>query len=197
MKESKTLLEIGIYLNNRVKELAFDDFFHFFMDCLTNGTRLANDKEVSEILYDAIDYGNFYVPANINTSKFTIQSLLIIADSNIKPMYSKEKLAKEIGIHEQTLNEWLKVFDETLYLKIFDERKLTFENLYLIMVSLGFTESKKILKRSELIERCELKSSELKKNLPINIRLQFEKFIKYPPIFSNQVLEFIDVELLD
>src|SRR5690606_12264245 len=103
MRESKTLLEIGIYLNNRVKELAFDDFFHFFWDCLSNGKRLANDKEVSEILYDAIEYGNFYVPSNIDTSKFTIQSLLTIADSNIKPMYSKERLASEIGIHEQTL----------------------------------------------------------------------------------------------
>ncbi|PWI29990.1 hypothetical protein DI383_09570 [Flavobacteriaceae bacterium LYZ1037] len=197
MKESKTLLEIGIYLNKRVKELAFDDFFHFFMDCLSNGARLANDKEVSEILYDAIDYGNFYVPTDINTAKFTIHSLLIIADYNIKPMYSKEKLAREIGVHEQTLNEWLRVFDETLYLKVFDERKLTFENLYLIMVSLGFTESKKILKRSELAKKCKLKSSELKKNLPEHIRFPFEKFMKYPPIFSNQVLEQLDVELLD
>ena len=72
MRDSKTLLEIGIYLNNRVKELAFDDFFRFFLDCFSNGKRLANDKEVSKILYDAIEYGNFYVPSNIDTSKFTL-----------------------------------------------------------------------------------------------------------------------------
>jgi len=197
MRESKTLLEIGIYLNNRVKELAFDDFFHFFWDCLSNGKRLANDKEVSEILYDAIEYGNFYVPSNIDTSKFTIQSLLTIADLNIKPMYSKERLASEIGIHEQTLNEWLKVFDKPLYSRLFNERKLTFENLYSIMISLGFTESKKILKRGELSNRVNLKSSVLKKNLPELMQVQFEKFIKYPPVFSNQVLKLMDAELLD
>jgi hypothetical protein len=197
MKESKTLLEIGIYLSRRVKELAFDDFLHFLMDCIFDGSRLANDKEVSEILYDAIEYGNFYVPSSVNTSKFTIQSLLTIADSNIKPMYSKQRLAKEMGIHEQTLNEWLKVFDKPLYSRLFNERKLTFENLYSIMISLGFTESKKILKRVELSKRINLKSSELKKNLPEHMQVQFEKFIKYPPVFSNYVLKLMDAELLD
>ena len=52
-------------------------------------------------------------------------------------MYSKERLASEIGIHEQTLNEWLKVFNKPLYSRLFNERKLTFENLYSIMISLS------------------------------------------------------------
>jgi hypothetical protein len=197
MKTSKTLLEIGVYLNSRVKELAFEDFFHFFMDCLSNGTRLANDKEVSEILYDTIEYGDFFVPAHINTSKFTTQSLITIADSNIKPMYSKEKLAEEMGIHEQTLNDWLKIFDQSLFLNLFDQRKLSFQNVYHIMLSLGFDESVKILKRSELAERCNLKSSEIKKNLPKKLLAPFDKFIKYPPVFSNQILTFFDAQLLD
>lgn len=197
MKKSKTLLEIGVYLNSRVKELAFEDFFHFFMDCLSDGTRLANDKEVSEILYDTIEYGDFHVPAKINTSKFTIQSLITIADSNIKPLYSKEKLADEMGIHEQTLNDWLKVFDLPLFSNLFDKRKLSFQNIYHIMLSLGFDESVKILKRSELAERCNLKSSEIKKNLPKKMLVPFNKFIKYPPVFSNQVLSFFDADLLE
>src|SRR5690606_40007543 len=105
--------------------------------------------------------------------------------------------ASEIGIHEQTLNEWLKVFDKPLYSRLFNERKLTFENLYSIMISLGFTESKKILKRGELSNRVNLKSSVLKKNLPELMQVQLDRFIKYPPVFSNQVLKLMDAELLD
>ena len=197
MKEPKTIIEIVTYLNKRVKELAFDDLFHFFKDCIIIGHRLANDKEVSEILYDTIEFSNFYVPSNIDPSKFTIQSLLTIVDSNIKPLYSKERLAKEIGIHEQTLNEWLKTFDETLYLRLFNERKLTFKNSYRIIDSLGFTKSKKILTRGELSKKCNLKSSELKKSLPRDMNLIFKQFIKYPPVFSNKVLNHLDIEFLD
>ena len=150
MKESKSLLEIGIYLNSSVKELAFEGFFHFFMDCLSNSTRLANDEEVSKILYDAIEFGGLFIPNGIHTSKFTVQSLLTIADSNFKPTYCKERLAQELNIHEQTLNNWLKAFDKPLYFKLLNERKLSFKNLYQIMVSLGFTLSTEVLKRSEL-----------------------------------------------
>lgn len=193
---SKTLLEIGEYINPKVKELAFNDLFHFILDLIFDGTRLANDKEVSEILYEAIEYGGLYIPEGINTSKFTVQSLLLIVDSNYKPTYTKEKIAKELKIHEQTLNKWLEVFDKDLFLELFNKRKLTYSNLYMIMNSLGFTESEEILNRNDLSRKCKLKSSELKKNLSDELLEQYNKFIKYPPIFSNQVLAFFEEDLI-
>ncbi len=194
MRESKSILEIGTYLNSRVKELAFENVFHFLMDCISNGTRLANDKEVSEILYDTIKFGGLYIPKGINTSKFTIKSLLIIADSNFKPTYCKERLAKELKVHEQTINKWLMAFDEDLYSLLYNERKLTFYNLYQIMIALGLDKSRKILARKELCKRCNLKSSDLKRELPRELEKYYEKFIKYPPVYSNQVLDFFDQE---
>jgi len=197
MKKSKSLLEIGAYLNVRVKELAFDNVFHFLGDCLANSTRLANDEEVSQILFETIEYGGLYVPKGIDTNRFTFERLLMIADSNFKPSYCKEKLAIEVGVHEQTINKWLNIFDNALYSKLYNERKLTFLNLFQIIDSLGLSDdSSEILSRKDLSNRCNLKPSELIKNLPPELLKKYKKFIKYPPVFSNQVLEFFEVELI-
>lgn len=197
MKEPKPLLETIAYLNIRIKELAYNNFYSFFKDCLFDGERLANDKEVSEILYDAIEHANYKIPFDLDTSKFTIDSLLTIADFNLQPESCKEKLAEEFNIHEQTLNNWLETFDSYLYSKVYGSRKLSFREVYEITDSLGFTRYSEILRRSDLCKRCSMMSSELQKNLPKHLRMQFKKFIKYPPIFSNQVLKYFDAELLD
>ncbi len=194
---SKTLLEIGMYLNPKVKELAFIDVFHFIYDLISDGKRLANDEEVSEVLYDAIQYSGLCVPNNINTSKFTVDGLVRIVDANYKPTYCKEKVANELKVHEQTINKWLEVFNKELFLELFNERKLTYTQLYQLLESLGFNKSRVILSRSELCERCKLKSSELKKNLPDELLEKFNQFLKYPPVYSNQVLEFFEEELIN
>lgn len=193
---SKSLIEIGLFLEPKVKELAFDDIFHFLMDLVSDGKRLANDKEVSEILYEAIEYSGLDVPSGLNTSKFTIEGLLIIVDVNFIPSYSKDSLAIEFGIHKQTFNKWLETFNYELYVNLEYTRQLSFSQLYMIIVALGFNKSKCILSRKELSERCNLKSNELKRELPNELLIPYEKFIKYPPIFSNQILDFFDVDLL-
>lgn len=193
MKTPKTVFEIILFLNLRVQELAFSNVFEFFIEILKDHVRLANDQEVSEILYDTIEYGGLFVPDDVPTETFTISSILKIADANYKPKYCKERLAKELNVHEQTINKWLQNFDEDLYQQLHKKRKLTFFNLYQIIFALGFNEHQTVLNRRELLTIGDIKSSDLKKELPEELSRIYQKFLKFPPIFSLQVLDFYGI----
>lgn len=108
---------------------------------------MVNDSETSQILYDTVKYGGLFIPQEIGSSKFTVESILRIVDTNFKPTYCKERLAQELNIHEQTINSWIKVFAEDLYIQLCDKRKLSFYNLYQIMIALRLVESRTILTR--------------------------------------------------
>lgn len=193
MNNPKNILEISLYLDTRVRELAFANIFEFFLEIIRNTDRLANDSETSEIIYDTINYGGFFVPGDVPKDRLTLPSLLKIADANYKAEYCKERLAQEWNIHEQTLNKWLKYFDNDLYHALHNKRKLSFLNAYEIFIALGIDSFKTILSRKNLCQICKVSSSDMKRELPNELAQSFNHFIKFPPVFSRNVLDFYDI----